>query len=282
MTITIMTGTPGSGKSLDCARLIRDTLKYKKHPVIANFEVNVDESWKGNFTYWPNNRITADNLVSFALDNDSRSRKEDSILLVIDESQLLFNSRTWADKDRLKFIEFMSQHRKYKYKIVLIAQSDIMIDKQFRALIEFEVSHRKAANYGLFGKLVNLVCLGNMFYACTYYYMQHVKIDGYWFRYSKRLASLYDSYKSFEGKDSGVPARSAAALPSTSDILGTSYNHVIMPGTVNYGQNGFQQPTQDSTIPYRAGVSANQEGGLQDGFDGKQMYQGDLPFAYPR
>lgn len=210
MTIVLFSGRPGSGKSYDAMRQIRNSLKYKGRPVIANFEVICDENWKGDFAYLPNSGIDSRVLVAFANDYWSNHQfKEDGILLVLDEAQLLWNSRTWNDPNRMAFLEFMSQHRKYGYKIILIAQSDIMIDKQFRTLIEYECNHRKLGNYGRFGFVLNLLFLGGVFYACTYYYAQKVKVGGEWFRYSKRISDMYDSYKSFDD-GSRADARSAA------------------------------------------------------------------------
>lgn len=223
MTIVLFSGRPGSGKSYDAMRHIRNALKYQKKDVIANFEVNAHESWKGTFTYLPNSGITAANIVSIARDYwADRDFKEDGLLLALDECQLLFNSRTWNSSDRMSFLELMSQHRKYGLKIILIAQSDIMIDKQFRALIEYETNHRKLGNYGKFGFILNLIMLGGMFYSCTYYYAQKVKVGGEWFRYNKKIAKMYDSYKTFELKSNDAV-----------DILEDA-NHEIMTGKNNH------------------------------------------------
>lgn len=219
MTIYLYTGRPGNGKSFHACRDIRDHLKYKKADVISNFGVSVDDKWAGRFNYLQNSQLTASWLVSYAVDYwGSHKFKEDGILLVIDECQLLFNSRTWNDKERLNWIEFFSQHRKYGYKVILIAQDDCMIDKQFRTLIEYETNHRKAMNYGLFGLLLTAVFMGTVFYCPTYYYMQNQKLSGTWVRYSKRIARMYNSYDAFKqvrGADGGRMA--AGGLPNVSD-----------------------------------------------------------------
>lgn len=211
MTISLYTGTPGSGKSLHATRLIRDTLKIKKQDVISNYGVVCDGKWSGNFNYVPNNQLSVDWLVSYAYDYwNSRSFKEDGLLLVIDECQLLFNSRNWQDANRMQWLEFFSQHRKYGYKVVLIAQNDIMIDKQFRTLIEYEVNHRKAGNYGMFGAILKVLALGELFYCCRYYYMQGQKLDGQFMRFSKKISKMYNSYDTFK-MERDADARSASA-----------------------------------------------------------------------
>lgn len=209
MTIYLYSGTPGSGKSLHAARDVRDALKYKKIPVIANYEFNVSELG-GEFQYVPNADLTPDVLKRRACGWwESHSFKEDSILLVIDECQLLFNSRDWNRSDRMGWLEFFSQHRKYGYKVIFIAQFDRMIDRQIRALLEYDVQHRKVSNYGKLGWFVHLMALGELFYCCTYYYPLGQKVGGEWLRYSRKLGALYDSYKTFEGHGGAVGGEGA-------------------------------------------------------------------------
>ena len=44
--------------------------------------------------------------------------------------------------------------------MILIAQFDKMVDRQFRALFEYEYVHRKVSNFGVVGWLMSLVFLG--------------------------------------------------------------------------------------------------------------------------
>lgn len=221
--IELFTGTPGSGKSLDAACEIRAALK-RGRPVIANFEVVKDESWTGSFTYMPNNRLTVGNITTFARDYwAGKDFRENAILLVIDEAQLLFNSRNWStDSNRMEFLEFLSQHRKYGYRIILICQADIMIDKQFRSLVEYECNHRKISNYGILGMILRAVCFGEVFYCCESLYAAKIKTGGRFFRYSKKLGAMYDSYTTFQHTD-GM----AVAVPSAAElgIMATQNNY---------------------------------------------------------
>lgn len=200
--IYFYTGTPGSGKSLHMASVIYESIMKGKN-VIANFEVNESYFEKvkhpeklGEFIYVSNrewlesaytNRRTVtpidgkamkgvvppdhytylDGLYNFALmyhDRDRRgSIKEGQTLLVFDECQELFNNRTWAKKDRLDWISFFREHRKYGYEIYLISQDDKVIDKQVRAVLQFKVEHRSVANYKAAGKLLALFHGGSYF-----------------------------------------------------------------------------------------------------------------------
>ena len=150
--INLYSGTPGSGKSLHVAQDIKWYLEHNK-PVITNFyfKANLCKCKKyGGFLFIPNDELTVDKLIDFSeLYKEERKKdnlEEESILLVIDECQILFNAREWNNIYRKDWVSFFSQHRKLGYKIVLVAQYSEMIDKQIRALIEYEYIHRKVSN----------------------------------------------------------------------------------------------------------------------------------------
>ena len=55
--------------------------------------------------------------------------------------------------------------------MILISQSDRMLDRQIRALIETEVRHRKLNNYGFGGMFLTLLTFGRTwFIAIDYWY----------------------------------------------------------------------------------------------------------------
>ena len=197
--IYLYTGTPGSGKSLHTARDIRDQLRVCRRPVIANFDINPGTRYYSKlFTFRSNDRLTPDFLYEFAADYwQGKPVREDSILLVIDEAQLVFNSRSWNQGQRMDWIEFFSQHRHFGYKIVLIAQFDRMIDRQIRSLVEIEVNHRKLGNFGLKGLLLSLPFRGRLFVAVSSYYGLKEKVGTTWLLPRRCYFRLYDSYSRF-------------------------------------------------------------------------------------
>ena len=159
MTVYLYTGTPGSGKSLHLAKLLYWDLKLGR-PVIANFDVNTKHN--KSFYKVENEDLTPEYLVDFANDYfRTQEFKEGSIQLYIDESQVIFGNRDWRNADRAGWIRFFTQHRKFGYNVFLVAQHHEMIDKQIRALVEYEVMHRKLNNVGLLGNVVNLVTFGH-------------------------------------------------------------------------------------------------------------------------
>lgn len=198
--IYLYSGTPGSGKSLHTARDILDALKVKKCPVIANFDINSNtKGYSDRFIYRDNFNLSPDFLVEFSDDYfEGRKVREDQILLVIDEAQLVFNSRNWNQGQRMAWIEFFSQHRHFGYKVILIAQFDRMIDRQIRSLVEIEVNHRKMGNFGVKGLLLSLPFRGRLFLAISYYYGLKEKVATSFILPRRRYFRLYDSYNRFE------------------------------------------------------------------------------------
>lgn len=198
--IHLYSGTPGSGKSLHTARDIRDALRIRKMPVIANFDVNHSlRNYDRLFTYLPNDRLDPSFLEDFARNwFAGRKVREDSILLVIDEAQLVFNSRAWQHGQRMDWIRFFSQHRHFGYKVVLIAQFDRMIDRQIRSLIEIETNHRKLGNFGMKGLILSLPFRGRLFLGVSYYYGLKEKVGTCWLLPRRAYFKVYDSYNRFE------------------------------------------------------------------------------------
>lgn len=196
--ITFFSGTPGSGKSLHTAMVIYNNLFKKKNNVICNFDINQDiynsKKKKGKFEYITNLELDVEYLKNFALENH-KTQKEGQTLLIIDECQLLFNSRNWQQNGRMEWIEFFTQHRKYYYDIILISQFDRLIDRQIRSLIEYETVHRKVNNFKI-GDYLPVT----LFVYVTKWYSQKAKISSKFFIYQKKYSKLYDSYKTFEKK----------------------------------------------------------------------------------
>lgn len=194
--INLFTGTPGSGKSLDMARFIYSFNRQKK-PVICNFEINTKKlRHSEHFYYVDNIDLTVDYLVSFASGYfKNRKLKESSIILVIDECQMLFNSRDWSKPDRQSWNKFFQIHRHYGFDIYLVTQFDSMIDKQIRSLVEYNYIHRKLSNYGWKGWFLSLLFLSpRMFVSIKYWYPMKEKISSEFFRGRKKLFSLYDTF----------------------------------------------------------------------------------------
>lgn len=202
MTIYCYTGTVGTGKSLDAARKLRWHLATGR-PAIGNFELATDCRCRNadGYKYVSNEELTPELLWDYAESywQDGRVR-EDTILLIVDECQCLWNSRRWSDRDRLAWVEFFSQSRKAGYEVILIAQSSKMVDNQFRMVIEYEVAHRKLSKYGFWGWLLALPFRGRVFSRQVRLMQTGEVMESGLFYGHKRYFAMYDTYKRFERK----------------------------------------------------------------------------------
>lgn len=195
--IYLYTGTPGSGKSYhatyDIYKKVYQKSKKFKPRVISNYYLDLKND---NFFYLDNSEITTNYLYDFAKKNH-KFGLESQTLVVIDEAQIIFNSRDWNSsrkgESRMDWIKFFSQHRKFGYNIILIAQNDRMIDRQIRALVEYEVAHMKINNYF---RILPLT----FFLAVYRWYGQKMKLTSETFLYRKKIANLYNSYEYFDNE----------------------------------------------------------------------------------
>ena len=198
--IDLYSGTPGAGKSLHAAKTIYWAL-WRGEPVIANFSIEPAyvKRYKNNFFEVDNETINPELLRRFSAAYFAEHKfAEEKILLVLDEAQLLFNARSWDAKDRAGWLSFFTQHRKFGYHVILVAQFDRMLDRQIRSLIEYEYIHRKVSNFGTFGKIVSIFALGQIFVSVKMWYPLKQKVDSEFFRAERRYYQLYDSYTLFD------------------------------------------------------------------------------------
>ena len=200
--ITLYSGTPGAGKSLHLASRLYNRIEHVRSPIIGNFQANFESirKPKGAYLYMDNADLTPERLIWFSQNYGAykgRHVKEGEILLVIDECQLLFNSRDWGKGDRSAWLSFFTQHRKLGYEVILIAQFDRMIDRQIRSLIEYEWVHRKVSNFGTPGKIMSAFCLGRLFVAVKVWYPLKEKVGSEFYTYRKKHAAIYDTFAMF-------------------------------------------------------------------------------------
>lgn len=199
-------GTPGSGKSLHAAQMV-DAWYKKNRNIIANFPVN-ENFWKkkrkGQIIYRENDELSVEYLIDFAdkyHERDKNGQVEPrQTLLIIDECQTMFNSRSWNQKGRQLWIIFFTQHRKYGYEVILISQAKEFVDKQIRACFEHNYVHRDVRNFKVFGRFLSLFFGGHLF-ICVDTWMTNNKKDSAWILFGmSKYYTLYDSYRIFDYK----------------------------------------------------------------------------------
>lgn len=187
--ITLYTGRPGSGKSLDVMYDIKGAL-YRSKIVVSNVLINrFGLPGRGKTVYLSRGVLNPKRIKDSVPANDPY--KEGRYLLVIDECQLIFNSRSWQKNSADGWIEFFTQHRKLGFDVILITQYDTMIDKQIRQCVEYDVEHRRVSRFGVISWFFGLV-LGD-FVRIKRWYGQKEIISRSFFRGGKRLYDLYDT-----------------------------------------------------------------------------------------
>lgn len=195
--IYVYTGTPGSGKSLHVIKDIVTKLKFGGN-VICNFPVSAEKikpfkkKKLGEFVYKKNSDLTVKFLVDYAKNKHVKG-KEGQTLIIFDEAQAKFNSRDYRDSDRKEFNYFFTIHRHLGFNVILITQSDRLIDKQIRCLFEYEVKHRKINNFKFF-RFIPI----KTFACITTWYGVREKLGTEFFIYKKSLSDMYDSYSLFD------------------------------------------------------------------------------------
>lgn len=203
MTIYLLSGTPGSGKSLHLAQMLRQRLDDKRQRyVIGNFRINTGVvRYPENYTYLPNELLSADAIMEWAdriWSEHPEDFGEDRLTLAVDECQLLFNARTWSQRDRMKFVQLFSTHRKLGLMCLLCAQSPKMVDNQFRMLFEYQIDHRKVSTAGLPGAIMAAPFGGRLFARVLYYYQMKERLSTEWYVARKKDMALYDTHERFD------------------------------------------------------------------------------------
>lgn len=213
--LTLYTGTPGSGKSYHATERIDAWLRMGKN-VISTYPIKTNKFHKGIFKFVPLLQISVDYLLQFSSENH-KPKKEDQTLVVIDEAHILFNSRGFNVKERIKWLQFLALSRHYGYDFILITQNDRAIDRQVRGLIEYNVKHRNLAGFGVKGWLLIFV-LHKKFVAIKMWYVNNEQCSREFFNIRRRITSLYDTFAMFDEYDDDLPEPQNAKLISPADF----------------------------------------------------------------
>lgn len=208
MTVYVMTGCPGSGKSLHLAKMLLNAAESCK-PVICNFEVNRDYlPDDAIFLHLPNDELTPAKVEEFCAwywsQDSSPAFAEDHITLCIDEAQIILNSRSWDSKSRAAWIRFFTLHRKLGLRILISSQYVEMIDKQIRdSCIEYSIQHFKMNNFGLIGGIVDKLLRGRPLirWGMKWYKKDALSIETGTILGNSRLYGFYDTRKVFDSAD---------------------------------------------------------------------------------
>lgn len=211
MSIELYTGFVGSGKSFAAVKngtVIADAPMGKRW-VIANFPIKPKKKIfaflrkkkfnEPRWIYKNNQELTVDYLIKTSLEN-GWNKKEGSCTVIFDEAGIPFNARSWNRPDRLKWIEFLSQSRKFGYDFIFITQDRDMMDKQIRKLCEYEVQHKRLNNMHVF-KLLSLFKV-TLFAGISFWNgMSRERGTLRMYFYRKSVADRYDTLRIFDDKE---------------------------------------------------------------------------------
>jgi zona occludens toxin (predicted ATPase) len=221
MSITLLTGSPGHGKSYSAVREIESAVS-KGIPVATNVPLRHDwaETMARRHTLFGRWRPVAVSakaetftryvVISNDFDVLLRVRlsgtKEGRGRLIIDEVHRHMNARGWdnalnsdgtimkrpeALAKRMKIINHLSGHRHYGFDCILITQSEKAIDLQARELYEFHSEVRNMKKLPWIGFFLRF----NLFLRVTRWNdksRSKAGISTYWL--NKSLAKLYDTH----------------------------------------------------------------------------------------
>ncbi|MCL2387538.1 MAG: zonular occludens toxin domain-containing protein [Defluviitaleaceae bacterium] len=195
--IFIYTGRPGSGKSYNMAKKIKDALRRGKNvistvPIDINYVSKGGRKKIGNYLHIPINEITPDQLYAFMINHHEKGI-ESQTLVFIDECQIIFNARHWNQGGRMDWVIFFTTHRHLGFDIYLITQSDSFVDKQMRPLIEIEIKHRKVSSY-LWWLPITVFVQREEWYG----HSQKVKISSGFVLCVPTVFKIYDSYTIYD------------------------------------------------------------------------------------
>lgn len=207
MSVYIVTGKLGSGKSLASVGRIRDYLRAGRR-VATNLDLYLDDllgtKSRATVTRLPDKPRVVD-LNNIGKGNETRDEKKNG-LLVLDECGSWLNSRAWQDKERAGFIEWVLHARKLGWDVILLVQHVEMIDVQVRnAICEHLVICRRLDRFrvplvGRFLGMLGIKVKPPRIHVGTVYYGDVIdpfwRVDRWWYR-GNEFFSAYDTLQVF-------------------------------------------------------------------------------------
>ena len=208
--IELYLGPPGGGKSYHA---IRSGLRHLGNGgyVVANFPLlpSKDPKRRGfDAKHWHYVAEVPDPEYLIAKSADwGLIGKEGRILLILDEAQVIFNSRDWmiGGEKRKRWIRFFSQSRKLGYDIILICPDERMLDRQIRSCAEFRTKHYTLNQYWLLSWLPI-----KLFVAVRFWAGGAFRGKAEVFPLLKRVGNRYDSMRMFGGEETAGGKRGSA------------------------------------------------------------------------
>lgn len=208
MSVYIITGKLGSGKTLVCVGRIYDYLS-RGCRVATNLDIHMQHLATRADSMATVERLpdypTAESLTDLGSGNVSYDEEKNG-LLVLDECGTWLNTRAYADKSRQPMLDWMLHARKLGWDVLLIVQDLQIIDKQIRlALAEHLVICKRADRLAIpmLSKVVKVVTgvqltFPKIHFATVRYGSERESpiVDRWWYA-GKRFYQAYDTKQTF-------------------------------------------------------------------------------------
>lgn len=222
MTIYVVTGKLGAGKSLLAVSKIREYAAAGRR-VATNLDLRVENLLDPrkrrivDIRRIPDRPTVAD-LDALGLGCDQLDEKRTG-LIVLDELATWMNSRTWGDKNRHALIDWLVHSRKKRWDVIFLIQHASALDKQVREmLMEYHVRCRRfdrvklpvlswlgeLVTFGLWDGFLPRVHLGVVVYT-EGGSSQSPLVTDRWFYLGRDLYAAYDTEQVFsDSYDAGT------------------------------------------------------------------------------
>lgn len=146
MAVYLVSGRLGSGKTLASVGRIRDAILAGR-PVATNLDLKLEKLLpphrRNCVCYRLPDHPSVDDLLGIGSGNDTYDESNNG-LIVLDELATWLNARSWSDKSRVAFLDWIVHSRKYGWDIIFIAQHIDQVDKQLRvSVIEYSATCRR-------------------------------------------------------------------------------------------------------------------------------------------
>jgi len=209
MSVYVITGKLGSGKSLVCVGRIHDYL-LKGSRVATNLDIFMEHMAEKPdsmaFVERLPDYLTAESLSALGSGNLSYDEEKNG-LLVLDECGTWLNTRAWAgDKARQPMLDWMLHARKLGWDVLLIVQDLEIIDKQIRlALAEHLVICKRADRLTIpfVSKIISTITgytitFPKVHFAIVRYGSERLSpvVDRWWYT-GRRFYRAYDTKQAF-------------------------------------------------------------------------------------
>jgi hypothetical protein len=209
--IYLLTGQPGAGKSTIAVQHAIFRYASNGRRVVANFPIDfapvcrrADSKLSAASVWVLPDRPTRADLDAIGEGGPDEERVG---LLIVDEAGTWLNARTWQGQDRESIIDWLTQSRKRRWDVILVAQAVVMLDKQVReAVCECVAKIRRLDRLKVLGMAMPRIHIAIVRYGVD----ANAPVVERWIYRGKEAQKCFGSYRLF-----GADSSHYQVLPAT-------------------------------------------------------------------